>query len=312
MKQKKDKSELAVLDTETIYSILGNKHKRNIIFFLGERGTASFTEMRKSLKISVGNLYYNLDSLRGFVTKDEKRRYMLTEEGRKLYQILKDETSRINHAVQPKGTLYNMFDKVIRPVVLPEEIFIAIYGNQRLSVLAFLAVSILAIFSACIGKFDMMLLGISEEPAILSTVGLPLEAWSVLKIYVSWILSAALIESLCRAVGIRNFRPEFFVAVLIALTPILAYPLLYHAIAHSILAADSPIANIIFENLNIGGLRPDIMQELLLSFLFRIMQAFTLGMLTAAISVFKGLSRDRAFILVFILFYVSYLIEMLS
>lgn len=312
MKQKKSKSESAVLDTETIYAILGNRHKRNIIFFLGERGTASFTEMRKCLKISVGNLYYNLDSLRGFVTKDEKRRYMLTEEGKKLYQILKDEASRINHAVQPKGALYNIFDRIIRPIILPEEIFIAIYGNQKLSILAFLAVSILAVLSASIGKFDIMLLEMSEVPASFSIAGLPLEAWLTIKIYVSWILSAAIIESLCRIVGIRNFRPEFLVAVLIALSPILAYPLLYHAITHGVLAMDSPIASIIFENLSMGGLRSDVMQELLLSFLFRIIQAFTLGMLTAAISVFKGLSRDRAFILVFILFYVSYLIEILS
>ncbi len=285
------------IDPETVYSILGNPNKRNIIIFLGERGVATFTEMRKNLRISVGNLYYNLDGLKDFITKDEKRRYMLTERGKKLYQILREEASRIDHAIRPKGHLYSLFDKVIRPIILPERLFISMYRNKVLSSIFFISVSILAILSATFGRFELLLLEYGDSPVNTPPIYLggflvPVEIWLVAKVYLSWILITILLEALCRIMGIREFRIEFAVATFLSYAPILAYPILYRFIVTALTALT-------------------VEQQLMLSLLFRLMQAFTLGFLTAAISVFKRMTPDKAFILVFVLFYVSYLIEIL-
>ena len=78
-------------DRDLIYSILGNVHKRKIITFIGERGKVGFTDLKRELKMSVGNLYYNLDSLSPFIIKDENRKYMLSERGVQLYHILQEE-----------------------------------------------------------------------------------------------------------------------------------------------------------------------------------------------------------------------------
>jgi len=294
---KSNSSRTSPIDSEVIFSILGNPTKRNIIFFLGERGVASFTEMRKTLKISVGNLYYNLDGLKNFVTKDEKRRYMLTEEGRMLYEILKEETSRINHVTQPKSTIYVVFNRVFKPILLPEGLFISIYGNKIASIIILLGVFALASLSAIYGKIDLFLLECSEHPltsrrVIIQGVELPVELWLTLRILLSWVLITLILEGLCQVTGLRRFKPEFFVATLIALVPILIYPLIYHVL--------SP------ESSPLGG---DLYLFLLI--LFRFLQVVTLGFLTAALTIFKGMSKERAFIIVFVLFYLSYLVKVL-
>ncbi len=290
----RQRADLNSLDVDVVLSILGNPNKRNIILFLGERGKASFTEMRKGLGMSVGNLYYNLDGLAGFVTKDENRRYMLTEEGLRLYQILKEETQRIDMAFRPKSKLYGLLSRYLAPLLYPTWLFKPLYRNPKVAALGAAASLGLMVALLSLTRFDITLLSLSRLSEIrdyveaLPGLRVPIPAWVAVKSLASWALLVALIELEARVFGVGNVSPDFVLSVPLALLPLLVYPVLYRATAH---------------------LMTGLVGSLELAAVFRVLQLLSLGLLTALISVFKKMTADRALLIAFSLYYASYLLE---
>jgi len=67
------------------------KPKRTaIVRFIGERGEVSFKELKARLGLGVGTLYYHLDGLTDVVTQNKIRQYILTEEGKRVYESIKN------------------------------------------------------------------------------------------------------------------------------------------------------------------------------------------------------------------------------
>ena len=60
-----------------------------IILNIGSRGSISFTDLKESLNIGVGTLYYHLDALAQFVTQNDSKQYVLTPSGTEAYEYLK-------------------------------------------------------------------------------------------------------------------------------------------------------------------------------------------------------------------------------
>lgn len=81
------------LGRDNVFHILRNPVRRGIILILGEKGQMGFTDLRKTFPdISVGTLYYHLDLLNQIVTQNTGKKYILTEEGKKVFaQVLKSE-----------------------------------------------------------------------------------------------------------------------------------------------------------------------------------------------------------------------------
>jgi len=73
-----------------IYQVLSNPLRQRIIEFLGSRGKASVTEIKRALKISTGSLYYNLDLLGDLIYRDVDKKYSLTELGWIAFNMLKN------------------------------------------------------------------------------------------------------------------------------------------------------------------------------------------------------------------------------
>lgn len=67
--------------------------RKRIIELLGEKESMSFTELKNEMNLPVGTLYYHLDVLNGYVLQDNGRRYFLSKEGRKLYELLNSHKS---------------------------------------------------------------------------------------------------------------------------------------------------------------------------------------------------------------------------
>ncbi len=76
---------------EELVWLLRYRTRRRILLAIGDAGKISATTLRDSLKISTGSLYYNLRQLRRFVTQDNDKNYMLTDEGLKVYKALKEK-----------------------------------------------------------------------------------------------------------------------------------------------------------------------------------------------------------------------------
>ncbi len=72
------------------YTLLRDPARRKIIELLGDQGKIGFKELRGSLGLGVGTVYYHLDMLSDFMTQDKSRKYSLNDRGQLLYRTLKD------------------------------------------------------------------------------------------------------------------------------------------------------------------------------------------------------------------------------
>jgi len=283
------------INPDDLYDVLGNQNRRTIILFLGQRNGASFSELRKALKISVGNLYYNLDALQGYVEKDANKRYVLTERGKILYNIIKEESRRIEHTLRPKSKLYRFYQNHLRKIIFPEAIFISMYKDERLASIAMLITFSMAIVLVNLGNLDLTLFELSKKyyqsPAELVNLGvvsLPRPLWLVVKLLVSWLGITALLDLICRLLGHREWEWEMLSATLVAFLPIFSFSLLENTLIPVIAAAFS-------------------VDYLLVSYIiYRTLQVLTLTYLASTISIFKHLPLDRALLIAFALFYISY------
>lgn len=72
------------------YTLLKDPTRRKIIEILGAQEKIGFKELRETLGLGVGTVYYHLDMLSDFIAQDKQRKYRLNDRGRTLYRILKE------------------------------------------------------------------------------------------------------------------------------------------------------------------------------------------------------------------------------
>src|SRR3972149_1301109 len=72
------------------YTLLRDPARRKIIELLGEQGKIGFKELRGSLGLGVGTVYYHLDMLSDFIAQDKSRKYTLNDRGQLLYKSLRE------------------------------------------------------------------------------------------------------------------------------------------------------------------------------------------------------------------------------
>jgi len=72
--------------------LLRDPARRKIIELLGEQGKIGFKDLRSSLGLGVGTVYYHLDMLSDFISQDKSRKYALNDRGQFLYRSLREGT----------------------------------------------------------------------------------------------------------------------------------------------------------------------------------------------------------------------------
>uniref|UniRef100_A0A7C1T2T7 ArsR family transcriptional regulator n=1 Tax=Thermofilum pendens TaxID=2269 RepID=A0A7C1T2T7_THEPE len=258
---------------EKVYSILGNPYKRKIIAVLGERGEVSFSELKSIVGTSTGNLYYNLDGLAGFVSKNEKRKYHLTSEGLKLYRYMVENEARLR-SLFSKEAYPAYLERVLR-VLVPEGLVAAMYNQVYLSSLSLAAVAVLIFLEAFMtGQVCFILDNVytgSTSPSGRAALGL---------------LGFMVLVLLLRVAGRLLGGSESSVINLLGMISFSLVPL--HSVA---------LLGWFLEDPFLRGL------------LFRLVQVASLGLLTASLKVSGRLPNERAFVAVFIAFYASYLLS---
>lgn len=124
-------------DVSRYYTLLRDASRRRIVEILGEQGKAGFKELKETLGLGVGTVYYHLDMLSDFVTQDKRRKYMLNDHGRLLYQSLKkgglpptlEIKEAFTHRIGCFLFLSPVFAKTVQPVkFLPASILILVLG----------------------------------------------------------------------------------------------------------------------------------------------------------------------------------------
>jgi len=114
------------------YTVLGHPLRRSMIKIIGETGSASFTDLRTRLKVSVGTLYYNIDLMEGLVAQDESKRYILTPQGKIAYQLLVESEEKLLSMGVEAETRSTWLSSLTR-VLTMRGLFSFLYESPKLS-----------------------------------------------------------------------------------------------------------------------------------------------------------------------------------
>jgi len=124
-------------DVSRYYTLLRDPARRKIVEILGEQGKIGFKELKQTLGLGVGTVYYHLDMLSGFLKQNKQRKYMLNDHGRLLYKSLKQKSlpptleigEALSHRLGRYLFLSPVFVRTTKPVaLLPLSIIILALG----------------------------------------------------------------------------------------------------------------------------------------------------------------------------------------
>jgi DNA-binding transcriptional ArsR family regulator len=123
-------------DLSRYYTLLRDPARRKIIEILGTQEKIGFKELRETLGLGVGTVYYHLDMLSDFITQDKQRKYRLNDRGQALYRLLKegnvpatlDISQTFSHKIGRWVFLSPLFAKTTKTVTLVPALAILFLG----------------------------------------------------------------------------------------------------------------------------------------------------------------------------------------
>ncbi len=124
-------------DLSKYYTLLKDPARRKIIEVLGTQEKIGFKELRETLGLGVGTVYYHLDMLSEFLVQDKQRKYRLNDRGQMLYRVLKEGEvppalglgETFSHRIGKWVFLSPVFARTTKPfLMLPIAFGILIFG----------------------------------------------------------------------------------------------------------------------------------------------------------------------------------------
>jgi DNA-binding transcriptional ArsR family regulator len=124
-------------DLSQYYTLLRDPTRRKVIEILGNQEKIGFKELRETLGLGVGTVYYHLDMLSNFLAQDKQHKYRLNDRGRALYRVLKEGnvpatlgiSEAFSHRTGKWLFLSPLFAKTTRPLMLlPISIVVLLLG----------------------------------------------------------------------------------------------------------------------------------------------------------------------------------------
>jgi len=264
-----------------VYKALGHPHRKRIIEMIGEKGKSGFKELQENLKISVGALYYHIDTLSDLITQDAQHKYILTQQGKLAYNLLKSGGEQLSslfltEVKKPKGP-WSIFSLALQQVFLPGRLFLYI-SNKPIHYLPTTAMIIA--FGAWIAA-QANLKFILVFPDSLTTMPSTLMAAYFV---ISWLIFFSLSDLLATLLFKRKGGDlSLLIGSSFSFLPLILFSCLWHLMK---------ILGVNFTGIGI-------------SILLILFQAWTIGIMSAAISLSKGLRIEKAALISFIATYIN-------
>jgi len=251
-------------DLSRYYTLLRDPARRKIIEILGTHEKIGFKELRETLGLGVGTVYYHLDMLSDFITQDKQRKYRLNDRGQALYRLLKegnvpatlDISQTFSHKIGRWVFLSPFFAKTTKTVTLVPA----------------LAILFLGAFGAAKAKLEPILFFYFPY----STYS---QANIIFRYLFNWIglflFAEIFTYILYRRVGNEL---QLFTCVSLATFPLAAFPYIY---------------------LTISALLPTLSSlelSMIMQYVQIILQIWSLLLVTAAICFGKGIRLDKAIV----------------
>jgi len=173
------------LDSEAsrFYTVLGHPLRRRLLKVLGERRAVSFTDLKSALSVSVGTLYYNLDLMEGLVAQDMDKRYILTREGEVAYRLLIEGEEKLASlgvdAERPAGWMV-----FLSRVFILRGLFSYLYASPKLSLPSAITILIYGSWITYNAELLPIIILFSDKPTLppLLTAALFIAGWAAINI----------------------------------------------------------------------------------------------------------------------------------
>lgn len=263
-----------------VYGILKHPIRVEMLELLSGKESASFTELKRSLNIGTGKIYYHLDALGRLITQDERRRYKLTDDGRRVYRFLASSKGKLLVTGTPPAE--TTLDKTLGKLSLPlfPKAYVASIFDDPVRYL------LVAIFIVVFGGWITMQAGL--RPFVLFISPAPSPSITLFVEFVGGWLVVFLLSDLLTALLFRRTKNHL---TLLAGSAIAEIPLIAYA---SIYYVSTRLLQIPFRILYGGVLAYGILI---------LLQIWALCLLSTAICISKELKLDRALVISLLVFY---------
>ncbi len=270
--------------------LVRHRVRRRILLAVGDAGRISATALRDKLGISTGSLYYNLRQLSPLIKQDQKRNYMLTEQGEMIYKII---TQQMDELPQPKPR--SRFLTAVENIIFPVWVFSPIYENPKIALIVSPLALLVMLFLFINARYEIILLhAIKPSSFILNDFWIK-TTLTLLASFVYLSLVSSVVSGSIRLPKLKNQLKnlvyeslKFLACIAVALLPMSLLP--------GVSSLDR-IFNIgLISNTNL------IIRDAILV----VSQTLTVFMLTAAIAYSKRMRWQAALAVAFSYFYLSY------
>jgi len=253
-----------------MYDLLRHPLRKRILEILGEKGRVRFTDLKREVNIGVGKLYYHISILGGLIEQDEYKRYMLSSEGERAYEILRAGDYGVVYPKPPK--LLDLFFSIV--TVKPVFRFFQFNKNIALSLSLFILS--LRVCVNILAGLDPILLFLIDRPTV-----------SPFEILLKSTIGPILIFFFCDLTSTYVFRrvgnhTNLFIGIVFSQTPLIIFSCIWVA-----------FAGLIRSMLFLGY------------FLFFVLQAWLLLLLISALNAFKRLRVSQAALITLALTYIN-------
>jgi DNA-binding transcriptional ArsR family regulator len=262
-----------------MYAALSHPIRKRIIDKIRESGRAGFKDLKEELQVSVGTLYYHIDSLGDLITQDSERKYILTDKGVMALKMFESDEERLESMEEVGGPPESPFIGYLKAFFLPKWLFAYISSSPKRGLMEALVIMAMGSFSSLVAGLEPILFFYNSRPRV-SPYQIFLEFW------VGWIVVFLLCEVLTYVLYRRREEHlSLLSGVAFSYLPMVGYSLVW-------------------------GLCKFFYPELLLNplawrVLMLILQVWSMGLLSIAISISKALRIDRAAVVSFLIQYLN-------
>jgi len=261
-------------DLSRYYALLKDPARRKIIEVLGTQEKIGFKELKDTLGLGTGTVYYHLDMLSEFLTQDKQRKYRLNERGQMLYRVLQDGE------IPPALGLGKTFSHRVGKWIFLSPVFAK---TAKTSWTLPFAVGILA-FGALGAAYARL------DPALFFYLRFSTYSYSTIALlyFLNWIglflLSELLAFMLYRRVGNDL---QMLVCIGVAAFPLALFPYIFMALPLAF-----PSMNL--SDLNVAG-----------QYVMVVLQIWSLILFSSALCFGKGLRLDKAIVVSLAIIYLN-------
>jgi len=262
-------------DIAWIYSVLGHPVRRRMVEMLGEGGHVGFSDFKSALNASVGTLYYHLDMLGDLITQNEKRKYVLTDQGRLALKLLGSSEAQLLSTMAEKRE--PSIGNYLRKILLPGWLFSAVSASPLKFIPEMLITVAFGAWLSVQTNLQLIMLFYNQAVATQMTF--------ILSFIFSWLAIFGLVD-IVTTLAFKRMGGDLSLLVGTALSqlPLLIFP------------------GIVWVYRMFNWVFPVGWGAQILLFL---LQGWTLGFLSTAVSFSKGLRVDKAALVSLTIMYVN-------